>query len=114
MVSIKSLNKQNQVAAQVKQYLLWVEITALGGDINIYLSSHISDVKYENLEIDATVSTHRTHLIPRVLPQNAGFASTDKMEVAFKQMKAVTAEDVVMAYPDHNILFDIYINDSDY
>ena len=36
------------------------------------------------------------------------------MEVAFRQIKAVIAEDSMMAYKEHNIPFDIYTDASEY
>ena len=48
------------------------------------------------------------------LPKKTKLKLTDEMEVIFKQMKAVIAEDATMACPDHNIPFDIYTDASDY
>ena len=48
------------------------------------------------------------------LPKKANIEWTKDMDVAFKQMRAVIAQDAMMAYPDHNKKFDIYTDASDY
>ena len=48
------------------------------------------------------------------LPKRATLKWTDEMDIAFKQMKAVIAEDAMMSYWDHNNPFDIYTDASGY
>ena len=64
VMPMETIDKPNQVAAHVEQYLSQVEINNLGRDINSYLSAPILDAKYEKLDIDAIVSTHCAHLLP--------------------------------------------------
>ncbi len=39
---------------------------------------------------------------------------TPELDKAFAQMKAVIAQGALMAYPDHNLPFDIYTDSSNY
>ncbi|EJK54776.1 hypothetical protein THAOC_25569, partial [Thalassiosira oceanica] len=48
------------------------------------------------------------------LPKKSPIVWTPEMDNAFKQMKAVISEDVLLAYPDHNKPFEIYTDASDY
>ena len=62
---------------------------------------------------------HRSHILAPLTRQTGGdkkakIAWNDECELAFKQMKALLAEDVLLAYPDYNLPFDIYTDASDY
>ena len=48
------------------------------------------------------------------LPKRTKIEWTEELDNAFNQMKAVIAEEVMMAYPDHNLPFEIYTDASDY
>ena len=62
VMPMESINKPDQVAAHVEQYLSQLEIDDMGVEIDSYLSAPIFDAKYEKLDIDAVVSTHCAHL----------------------------------------------------
>jgi len=42
------------------------------------------------------------------------FHWTDECQKAFETMKAMIAHDTLIRYPDHNLLFQVYTNASDY
>lgn len=48
------------------------------------------------------------------LPKQAKIEWTKELDDAFNQMKALIADEALMAYPDHNVPFDIYTDASDY
>ena len=48
------------------------------------------------------------------LPKKTKLEWMPELDKAFKQIKAVIAQDALMAYPDHILPFEIYTNASDY
>ena len=62
---------------------------------------------------------HRSYILGPLtalahLPKKTVIKWTPRMDMAFRQMKAVIAEDCLMAYPNHNKPFNIYTDASDY
>jgi hypothetical protein len=66
---------------------------------------------------------HRAHILapltektgaPKKGSKQPKFIWTESMQAAFKHMKAMMAADVLCAYPNHNLPFDIYTDASDY
>ena len=66
---------------------------------------------------------HRAHILalisaktgaPEKVAKQPKFVWTEDMQTAFKHMKAMMAADVLCAYPNHNLPFDIYTYASDY
>ena len=64
LMPMETINKPDQVATHVEQYLSQLEIDELGRDIDSYLSAPILDAKYEKSDINSIVSTHCAHLSP--------------------------------------------------
>jgi hypothetical protein len=66
---------------------------------------------------------HRAHILTPLTSQTGApkkcqtqlkYVLKEEMQAAFDQMKALTAMDILCTYPNHNKLFHIYINASDY
>ncbi len=66
---------------------------------------------------------HRAHILTPLTSQTGApkkgqpqqkYVWTEEIQAAFNQMKALMAMDILCAYPDHNKLFHIYTNASDY
>ena len=58
----------------------------------------------------------RSHLLAPLTKLTGGsiYEWTDECEKAFQEMKAVMASDVMCAYPNINLPFDVYTDASDY
>ena len=48
------------------------------------------------------------------LPKKAKLEWTEELDLAFKRVKAIIVQDILMSFPNHNIPFDIYTDSSDY
>ena len=48
------------------------------------------------------------------LPKRTKIKWTEELDKSFKQIKAVLVQECLMAYPNHNLPFDIYTDSSDY
>jgi RNase H-like domain found in reverse transcriptase len=59
---------------------------------------------------------HCSHILSPLteLMGKKAFVWEDKHQQAFEQMKALIATDMLLAYPNHNKLFDIKTDASDY
>ena len=59
---------------------------------------------------------HRSHILAPLTSETGKkkLVWTNEMDNAFKKMKSLMATDAMAAYPDHNLLFEIYTNTSDY
>ena len=59
ILPMETINKPDQVATHVEQYLAQVELDSMGVDLDSYLSASILDAKYEKLDI---ASLHVEHI----------------------------------------------------
>ena len=59
---------------------------------------------------------HRSHLLSPLtnITDNTKYERNSECEHAFQQMKALLSTDVLLAYPNHNIPFQVYTDASDY
>ena len=48
------------------------------------------------------------------LPKRAKIPWNEKLDKSFKQVKAVLVQECLMAYPNHNLSFEIYTDSTDY